>query len=59
MADPAQITAWQRLGPELTASGALSERDVAALAGPGVAHVANRYPQALAGIIGSAKPRTR
>ena len=53
MADPAQITAWQRLGPELTTSGALSERDVATLAELGVAHVLNlaldSHPQALAG----------
>lgn len=56
MADPEQITAWQRLGPELTTSGALSEGDVGVLAGLGVAHVINlaldSHPQALAGEAG-------
>ena len=53
MADLEQIIAWQRLGPELTTSGALSAGDLAALAELGVAHVINlamgSHPQALAG----------
>lgn len=51
MADPEQIIAWQRLGPALTTSGALSEGDIDALAALGTAHVINlalaTHPQAL------------
>lgn len=41
MTDPEDITAWQRLGPEITTSGALSEGDIARLAEIGTRHVIN------------------
>ncbi|KPF51810.1 MULTISPECIES: beta-lactamase hydrolase domain-containing protein [unclassified Novosphingobium] len=49
--DPADIRAWQRLGADVTTSGRLEPRDVARLAGLGVAHVINlaleTHPEAL------------
>lgn len=50
-ADPVDIRAWQRLGADVTTSGRLEPRDVARLAGLGVAHVINlaleTHPEAL------------
>jgi uncharacterized protein (TIGR01244 family) len=40
-ADPDDITAWQRLGPDLTTSGRLEAADMSRLAAIGVRHVIN------------------
>lgn len=40
-ADPEAIACWQRLGPEVTTSGRLTEPDIAALGELGVSHVIN------------------
>jgi uncharacterized protein (TIGR01244 family) len=40
-ADPEAIACWQRLGPEVTTSGRLTEPDIAALDALGVRHVIN------------------
>lgn len=51
MADPEYIPAWQRLGPQVTTSGYLTDGDVTALDALGVRHVINLalgdHPQAL------------
>lgn len=39
--DPEGIACWQRLGPEITTSGRLTEPDIAALDELGVSHVIN------------------
>ncbi|WP_298196118.1 sulfur transferase domain-containing protein [Novosphingobium sp.] len=53
MDDPVNITAWQRLGPDVTTSGALRPDDLPMLAALGVRHVINLaladHPEALAG----------
>lgn len=53
VADPHDIRAWQRLDANTTTSGRIEERDVARLAGLGVARVINlaleSHPEALAG----------
>ena len=50
-ADPAHITAWQRLGSAITTSGALTDAALAELAQIGVRHVINlaltSHPQAV------------
>ena len=41
MRDPDHIAAWQRIGPNLTTSGALKPEDIAQLAAIGTRHVIN------------------
>ena len=41
MADPEDITAWQRIGPDLTTSGKLAPTDIPRLAAIGTRHVIN------------------
>ena len=52
MSDPDDIRGWQRLSPGVTTSGRIEDRDIARLAGLGVAHVINLalddHPDALA-----------